>query len=332
MVLFLSAVRMIFFLWVVFFCCYPVSSMVRAFSFLHVTTHKTINADSSSSRSRSRYNILAQNCRLYSNHQISIEYCSHNLTLRAFWFAQELLTTFANDLEAVTLIPSACKTGWFVIEYSCSDGGSSSNSGANKNKVLWNHHKQQSFLDIKSLKQLVRDEIDPTRSLGHSDNAGGQKNSQRKEAPTLISPTSKTNDCEIDTAQKFIMPLVHAAKSPHLAIAYCTGCRWMLRAAYYSQEVLQDLSSEISSVTLVPCKVPAGTFSVICDTEVIWDRKEKSSFPESNELKHLLLEQLDLISSSSRNHSADKHLHSDFTQDNIDDEEAEKARRFFGVL
>lgn len=40
-------------------------------------------------------------------------------------------------------------------------------------KLVWSRAAQQRFPEMKELKQLVRDEIAPEKSLGHSDAAGG---------------------------------------------------------------------------------------------------------------------------------------------------------------
>jgi hypothetical protein len=43
----------------------------------------------------------------------------------------------------------------------------------------------------------------------------------------------------------------------HISIEYCTGCRWMLRAAWMSQELLTTFQQELDSVTLIPSRPPA---------------------------------------------------------------------------
>jgi selenoprotein W-related protein len=68
--------------------------------------------------------------------------------------AQELLTTFAEELGSVTLIPDDTG-GVFEIRL---DG-----------KLLWSRKEHGRFPDIKELKQRVRDEVAPERGLGHSD-------------------------------------------------------------------------------------------------------------------------------------------------------------------
>ena len=86
---------------------------------------------------------------------VAIIYCRLcGWLLRASWMAQELLTTFAEELGSVTLIPD--DTGG-VFEVRLDD------------KLLWSRKEHGRFPDIKELKQLVRDEVAPERGLGHSD-------------------------------------------------------------------------------------------------------------------------------------------------------------------
>jgi selenoprotein W-related protein len=69
--------------------------------------------------------------------------------------AQELLTTFAEELGSVTLAPDATG-GVFEVRV---DG-----------EMIWSRKAQGRFPEIKELKQLVRDRVAPGRSLGHTDN------------------------------------------------------------------------------------------------------------------------------------------------------------------
>jgi len=68
--------------------------------------------------------------------------------------AQELLTTFAEEVGSVTLI-SDDTGGVFEIRL---DG-----------RLIWSRKEHGRFPDIKELKQLVRDQVAPDRDLGHSD-------------------------------------------------------------------------------------------------------------------------------------------------------------------
>ena len=86
---------------------------------------------------------------------IVIEYCPKcNWLLRAAYMAQELLTTFNDDLKAVSLQPSEVN-GSFHISV---DG-----------KKIFDRKDYGGFPEIKEIKQWVRDEVAPGRSLGHTD-------------------------------------------------------------------------------------------------------------------------------------------------------------------
>ncbi len=86
---------------------------------------------------------------------ITIEYCPQcGWMLRAAYMAQELLTTFTNDIHAVSLQP-ATLAGTYLISI---DG-----------ELLFDRRREGRFPEIKELKQLVRDKVNPQKSLGHSD-------------------------------------------------------------------------------------------------------------------------------------------------------------------
>lgn len=86
--------------------------------------------------------------------KITIHYCTGcHWLLRAGWYAQELLSTFGEDLEQVALAPG--HGGHFEIT-------------AN-GEVLWERKRDGGFPDIKELKRRVRDRLDPSRDLGHLD-------------------------------------------------------------------------------------------------------------------------------------------------------------------
>ncbi|MDP1767095.1 MAG: SelT/SelW/SelH family protein [Methylotenera sp.] len=87
-------------------------------------------------------------------HNIEITYCTQcRWLLRAAWLAQELLITFEQDLASVALKPGS--SGIFDITLN--------------QKLIYSRKQAGRFPEIKEIKQLVRDEIDPARDLGHSD-------------------------------------------------------------------------------------------------------------------------------------------------------------------
>ena len=70
---------------------------------------------------------------------------------------------------------------------------------------------------------------------------------------------------------------------PRVEIRYCVKCRWLLRAAWLSQELLSTFESDIGEVALVPGD--SGEFRVIASEQVVWDRKVDGGFPQPKELK-----------------------------------------------
>ena len=86
--------------------------------------------------------------------RVEIEYCTQcRWLLRAAWMAQELLTTFEEELGEVALIPGT--GGVFNVRV--------------KEKSVWSREQQGRFPEVKELKQLVRDVIAPGKDLGHSE-------------------------------------------------------------------------------------------------------------------------------------------------------------------
>jgi selenoprotein W-related protein len=71
---------------------------------------------------------------------------------------------------------------------------------------------------------------------------------------------------------------------PTIEIEYCTGCRWLLRAAWIAQELLTTFESELAAVSLQP-SATAGTFQVRSAQLLLWDRRKEGRFPEMKELK-----------------------------------------------
>ncbi len=86
--------------------------------------------------------------------RIELKYCTQcRWLLRAAWLAQELLTTFEDELGGVTLVPGT--GGIFEARLG--------------NHILWSRKSEGRFPEAKELKQRIRDQIAPERDLGHSD-------------------------------------------------------------------------------------------------------------------------------------------------------------------
>lgn len=68
-----------------------------------------------------------------------------------------------------------------------------------------------------------------------------------------------------------------------IEIEYCTGCRWMLRAAWMAQELLTTFESDLREVALLPGS--GGTFEIRVSGQTVWSRAAEGRFPEIKELK-----------------------------------------------
>ena len=73
--------------------------------------------------------------------------------MRAGWTAQELLTTFVDELAEVALVPG--KGGVFEVRLN--------------GETIWSRAAERRFPEMAELKQRLRDRIAPERELGHSD-------------------------------------------------------------------------------------------------------------------------------------------------------------------
>ncbi|KAH6720101.1 selT/selW/selH seleno protein domain-containing protein [Leptodontidium sp. MPI-SDFR-AT-0119] len=93
---------------------------------------------------------------------------------------------------------------------------------------------------------------------------------------------------------------------PRVTIEFCTQCKWLLRAAYFAQELMSTFSTSLGEVALQPST--GGTFIVNLQTEslseaqgfpvtinqhLLWDRKAEGGFPETKELKRRVRDIID---------------------------------------
>jgi len=86
---------------------------------------------------------------------VEITYCRLcGWGLRAGWMAQELLSTFADELGSVTLVPDTTG-GVFEVRV--------------EGDLVWSRKEAGHIPEIKELKRLVRDRVAPGRILGHID-------------------------------------------------------------------------------------------------------------------------------------------------------------------
>jgi selenoprotein W-related protein len=86
--------------------------------------------------------------------RVAIRYCTRCRFLpRATWIAQELLTSFAEELGEVALVPG--EGGVFEVRVG--------------EAVVWCRRSEGRFPELAELKRRVRDLVAPGKSLGHSE-------------------------------------------------------------------------------------------------------------------------------------------------------------------
>ncbi|MEC9360161.1 MAG: SelT/SelW/SelH family protein [Pseudomonadota bacterium] len=86
--------------------------------------------------------------------RVEIEFCMQcHWLLRAAWMAQELISTFPDDLAEVALKPGS--GGVFRVQVG--------------DQLIVDRKRDGGFPDLTALKRKVRDCVDPERSLGHID-------------------------------------------------------------------------------------------------------------------------------------------------------------------
>lgn len=86
---------------------------------------------------------------------ITITYCPKcGWMLRAAYMAQEILTTFSEDIRGVLLEPAAT-SGQYTISVD--------------DHQIFDRKAAGRFPEIKELKQLIRDIVNPGKDLGHGE-------------------------------------------------------------------------------------------------------------------------------------------------------------------
>jgi selenoprotein W-related protein len=86
---------------------------------------------------------------------VTIEYCPKcGWLLRAAYMAQEILTTFNDDVKQVSLQPSEVGGSYKIFI---------------DDKKIFDRKEYHGFPEIKEIKQMVRDVVNPEKSLGHAD-------------------------------------------------------------------------------------------------------------------------------------------------------------------
>jgi selenoprotein W-related protein len=96
--------------------------------------------------------------------RVTITYCAKCRFLpRAAWIAQELLTTFAEELAEVALVPG--DGGVFQVRVGTDAGA----RHAAQDELVADRARDGGFPELAELKRRVRDRVAPGRNLGHSE-------------------------------------------------------------------------------------------------------------------------------------------------------------------
>ena len=96
--------------------------------------------------------------------RIRIDYCAKCRFLpRAAWMAQELLTTFADELGQVALVPS--EGGVFQVRVAAGSGPAQEDGW----ELVACRARDGGFPELAELKRRIRDRVAPGRELGHSE-------------------------------------------------------------------------------------------------------------------------------------------------------------------
>jgi len=94
------------------------------------------------------------------HHHIEITYCTRcRWLLRAAWMAQELLSTFEDEISELSLRPAS--GGKFEVRVG--------------HRLIWSREAEGGFPEITELKRRVRDQITPDRDLGHIEKRPGKR-------------------------------------------------------------------------------------------------------------------------------------------------------------
>ena len=128
--------------------------------------------------------------------RITIKFCTQcKWNFRAAYYAQELLQTFSTSLGEVALLPLT--SGTFVIELyhhpyrdehvvepnMLGEDGETAGPRQVQQTTIWDRKIDGGFPETKELKNRVRNVIEPSRGLGHTDRALREgKNGEKGEA------------------------------------------------------------------------------------------------------------------------------------------------------
>ncbi|KAF7879182.1 hypothetical protein EAF04_000380 [Stromatinia cepivora] len=147
--------------------------------------------------------------------RVTITFCTQcRWLLRAAYFAQELLSTFENDIGEVALQPST--GGIFIVELFTNANTTGNTEGeAEKNvkeegekdvkilkHTLWDRKSEGGFPETKELKKRLRNIIDPSRDLGHVDGKKSTSSTSMTSSSSITARDSSSNSTSKTTEEE----------------------------------------------------------------------------------------------------------------------------------
>lgn len=320
-----------------------------------------------SSLSASKY---SKGASFVENISVEIRYCPGcRWMTKAFWMATELLQnsdSVPEEFLQVTVIPSEPGTFDIAAIVGCSGA-----IDTTKDVQLWDRKVDGGFppIDLIEFQKRLEKCLDENKK-GHATIVDGD----------FDSPLAK------ETASS-------SFAFSHVVIKYCPSSGYLLRAAYYGQELLTTFcEGELGAISLKPIQKKASTCSFSVEllndsclqakspqSIMLWENSKFGRFPEVKELKRLVRDKvtpqkdlghseeqtnnnningregsletatikdmekevvLDHVNNASANDFENANANGDDREEEnnsygvtlMDDDKAEEARRFFGVL
>ncbi|KAF2756308.1 hypothetical protein EJ05DRAFT_501806 [Pseudovirgaria hyperparasitica] len=138
---------------------------------------------------------------------------------------------------------------------------------------------------------------------------------------------------------------------PRVVIKFCTQCRWMLRAAYFGQELLSTFGTTIGEVVLQPtmgglfrieltydlnhpAAITSSNDTRSIDTKYIdikhvllWDRKTEGGFPETKVLKQRVRDHIEPSRHLGHSEKGEKTSHADMVKHEASSDPSHEAEK-----
>jgi predicted Rdx family selenoprotein len=273
--------------------------------------------------------------------------------------AAEILTTFAKDqsLASVSMLPMSpplSEGGIFRVTAKNSIKEDADNSNIT---TLWDRSVEGRFPESKEIKQLIRDLVDPDKDLGHSDKQNDStdddsssstendclecKERQQQEEDKNQTPQQQTNDITIPdlfyernkiSIEYSTAPVSSSDNGLYRATFLCNellSCAYERNAWYkrYQKQVdeqstVEDAPVILDCVTLVPNRDLNDVLKIqLNDGVVIYDHSKESAndYIDASELRKL-------VTKTMKGDDDEKSI------EMMSDDEAEEARKYFGVF